>query len=274
MTHRGACLALDSFEFVHKGHLKMANRVVELAKQNGLKSIILSCPMEGEVYTTEKEKEYLLKSTGVEEFRTVLDVGENLFSNLLKEFKEVMVVVEDSYENLAKIRELSERFHFKLEVVKRESYSGRVITYGWLEEVFEANDFELLKELCGHPYILIGDVVHGKKLGRTVGMPTINLHIYKTKKRPNLGVYATKVTLGEETYKAATNVGKRPTVDDFDYVTIETFILEFDKQIYGEICLLEVHKYLREVQKFDSLEAVQEQVQKDVNKVNELFDQA
>ena len=102
-------------------------------------------------------------------------------------------------------------------------------------------------------------------------MPTTNLHIYKTKQRPICGVYATKFIIGDESYKAATNIGKRPTVDDFDYVTIETFILDFDKQIYGEICVLEIHEFLREVKKFDSLEEVRLQVEKDIDQIRKKF---
>ena len=140
-----------------------------------------------------------------------------------------------------------------------------------LKEAFETNDFELFTELCAHPFIMIGDVVHGKKLGRTVGMPTTNLHIYKTKKRPNSGVYATKLVIENQKYLAATNIGTRPTVDDFDYITIESFILDFNKQIYGEVCVLEVHKYLRGIQKFDGLEQVQAQVKRDVEEIKQFF---
>ena len=263
------CVAFGSFEFVHRGHLKVAKRVVELAKEKRLDSKIVSCPAIGEVYTTEKEKEYLFKKQGIDMFETV-SVSRTEW--LKKHGQEIEVlVVGANCTGLQEIQELSCRMGFQLDVLDTVKYDGKPITRELLHRVFEENDFELLTELCGHPYILIGDVVHGKKLGRTVGMPTINLHIYKKKKRPNCGVYATKVTLGQETYKSATNIGKRPTVDDFDYVTIETFILDFDKEIYGEICILEIHKFLREVKKFDSLEAVQEQVKVDVSKVYQMF---
>ena len=69
MTRRGACVAFGSFEFVHKGHLNVAEKVVELARVHSYRSIIISCPSEGEVYTTEKEKEYLLRNVGLEAVR-------------------------------------------------------------------------------------------------------------------------------------------------------------------------------------------------------------
>ena len=83
-------------------------------------------------------------------------------------------------------------------------------------------------------------------------------------------MYATTVYVDGELYKAMTNIGKRPSVDDYDYLTIEAFILDFSKNIYGMEVVLEVFKFVRGVKKFDSLEDVQKQVQKDIEKVREV----
>ena len=113
------------------------------------------------------------------------------------------------------------------------------------------------------PVILIGKVVRGKALGRTVGMPTANLCITEGT-MPEKGVYATRIRIGDGVYTSVTNIGRRPTVDNESYITVETFIIDFDKEIYGERAILEVHQFLRPIQKFDSLQEVQRQVQKDV----------
>ena len=113
------------------------------------------------------------------------------------------------------------------------------------------------------PIILSGKVVRGKALGRTVGMPTANLCI-EDGTIPKEGVYVTRIRIGDGIYTSVTNIGRRPTVDDESYITVETFIIDFDKEIYGEQAVLEVHQFLRPIQKFDSLQEVQEQVQKDV----------
>ena len=112
------------------------------------------------------------------------------------------------------------------------------------------------------PVVLIGKVVRGKALGRTVGMPTANLCITEGT-MPEEGVYATRIRIGGGVYTSVTNIGRRPTVDNESYITVETFIIDFDKEIYGEQAVLEVHKLLRPIQKFDSLKEVQKQVQKD-----------
>ena len=113
------------------------------------------------------------------------------------------------------------------------------------------------------PVVLIGKVVRGKALGRTVGMPTANLCITEGI-IPEEGVYATRIHIGDGVYTSVTNIGRRPTVDDESYITVETFIIDFDKEIYGERAILEVHQFLRPIQKFDSLQEVQMQVQQDV----------
>ena len=113
------------------------------------------------------------------------------------------------------------------------------------------------------PVILNGKVVRGKALGRTVGMPTANLCITEGT-MPEEGVYATRILIDGQSYISVTNIGRRPTVDDESYITVETFILDFNKEIYGEQAVLEVHKFLRPIQKFDSLKGVQMQVQQDV----------
>ena len=113
------------------------------------------------------------------------------------------------------------------------------------------------------PIRLSGTVVRGKALGRTVGMPTANLRITEGA-MPENGVYATRIQIGDRVYTSVTNIGRRPTVDDEAYITVETFIMDFDKEIYGEQAVLELHKFLRPIQKFASLQEVKRQVEKDV----------
>ena len=114
------------------------------------------------------------------------------------------------------------------------------------------------------PVVLKGKVVHGKALGRTVGMPTANLCI-EDGTIPEDGVYATRIRVGGKSYISVTNIGRRPTVDDESHITVETYIIDFNMQIYGEHAVLEVHNFLRPIQKFNSLEEVQKQVQRDVD---------
>ena len=108
-------------------------------------------------------------------------------------------------------------------------------------------EIERANEFLGHPYTLSDRVSHGKKLGSTLGFPTVNLRLKENVLSPAKGVYATKVILENgETHPAVTNVGTRPTVDDGNQLTIEGFILDFQGDLYGQKIQMEFYKYLRE----------------------------
>ena len=122
------------------------------------------------------------------------------------------------------------------------------------------------------PLILIGKIEHGKGLGKTVGMPTANLRIEDMNNLPEYGVYATRIFVGDQGYDSVTNIGMRPSVDGEETVTVETYILDFAGDIYGEEVRLEVHQYLRPTQKFQGIEEVQKQVEKDVKNAKKYLD--
>lgn len=140
-------------------------------------------------------------------------------------------------------------------------------------EAFRSGDFELYEKLCGHPYRIEGKVVHGKALGRTVGMPTANIEVPEGVSIPPQGVYAVIGHVANETRLGLANIGTRPSVDDNKEITIEVFLSDFDKDIYGEPFALEMLKYLRGIQKFQDLSEVKEQVQKDLRQAKQYWDQ-
>ena len=121
------------------------------------------------------------------------------------------------------------------------------------------------------PIVLTGKVVHGRALGRTVGMPTANIQIQDASILPECGVYATRIRVEDERHLAVTNIGTRPTVDNESQVTVEAHILDFNEDIYGQFVELEVYKFLRPIQKFSSLEEVQKQVNKDIEEAKTYF---
>lgn len=122
------------------------------------------------------------------------------------------------------------------------------------------------------PIILTGKIIHGKGLGRTVGMPTANLRFVDMDLLPEEGVYATRIFVNGGWFHSVTNIGRRPTVDSEESITVETYILDFDEDIYGETVELEVRKFLRPIQKFENLEEVHEQVKKDIEQVKNYLD--
>ncbi|MCX6365568.1 MAG: riboflavin biosynthesis protein RibF [Armatimonadetes bacterium] len=123
--------------------------------------------------------------------------------------------------------------------------------------------------LLGRPYTLTGEVVHGRKLGRTIGYPTANLAAHPAVLIPAAGVYAGQATLADgRTFRAAISIGTNPTVTDNGLLTVEAFLRDgFDEEIYGQTLTLAFVQFLRGTVKFDSLEALLVQMAIDVERV-------
>ena len=275
------CVAYGCFDSMHKGHMAVAEKVKETAQEKGLTPVIISCPKPGRVLQTEEEKIYLFQKAGIETVLTFPyegggDCTETEFVQkiLADKLGAKALVIGEGHAHLGEIQTAAAAAGIDVVLCETQEKDGHPITDEMVKEVFDACKFDEFIELCGHPYIMIGEVEHGKALGRTVGMPTANLSSVEDKIKPLDGVYATVVHVDDELYKSMTNIVKRPTVDSYDYVTIEAFILDFSRDIYGKTLVLEVHQFVRGVQKFANLEEVQKQVQKDIQKVREVFENA
>ena len=120
-------------------------------------------------------------------------------------------------------------------------------------------------------YILKGEVVHGKALGRTVGRPTANLKVDEGYELPPSGVYATIGIVDGKRCQALTNVGKRPSVDDEKNITVETFFLDLHEDLYGKRLELEFLGFIRPTKKFADLQEVSAQIQKDIEVAYSIF---
>lgn len=120
-------------------------------------------------------------------------------------------------------------------------------------------------------YILTGRVMHGKGIGSKAGMPTANLEFFPEMDLPDFGVYAAKVLVKDKEYIGVTNVGLRPTVDDEERVSVETYIIDFADDIYGERICLQLYKLLRKQRKFDSMSLLREQLLADCAETKKYF---
>lgn len=117
-----------------------------------------------------------------------------------------------------------------------------------------------------------GQIVRGKGNGKKVGMPTVNIDwIQSEHDLPKLGVYISKIVIDAVCYQGLTNFGMRPSVDDDETITLETYILDFDQEILGKQADLYLIKYIRETVKFNSLQETHQQVLKDITTLREYF---
>ncbi len=264
------CVAYGDFDGMHKGHLHLIDILTAQGKERGLTSVVLTAPAGDKVLTTEAEKAYLLENTGLDALISC-DKEADLLAVALENLGVKLLVVGENHQDLEAVQKVAEDAGVEVLVCEALKEGDTVVTTAILKEAFEAVDFEKVEALCGRPYLMLGTVVHGKALGRTVGMPTANLGVEECKIKPPSGVYGTYVQVDDEVFKAMTNVGKRPTVDNFDYVTIEAFILDFSRDIYDREIAISFRTFVRGVMKFNGLEEVQQQVQKDIQTVRDVL---
>ena len=155
-------------------------------------------------------------------------------------------------------------------VVPEQTLGGVTISSTHIRSLMEAGEMEQAVRFLGHPHILTGKVVSGRRLGRTIGIPTANVLIPEGIVALKRGVYAGKCLVEGAIYPAVTNIGSRPTVDGHQ-VRAESWLLDFAGDLYGKEITLEFYSFLRPEQKFDSLEALKAQIQKDAEKTREYF---
>jgi riboflavin kinase/FMN adenylyltransferase len=172
--------------------------------------------------------------------------------------------------NGEKLAALCRQAQMPCTVVPQQKLRGIPISSTHIRSLVEAGDMEQAMEFLGHPHSLTGAVVPGKRIGRTLGIPTANLVIPGHIVQPKKGVYACKALVEGESYCAVTNVGNRPTVGGH-VVTVEPWLLDFKGDLYGKTLTLEFYKFLRPEKKFDSLEALKEAIRENAEQTRNFF---
>lgn len=158
------------------------------------------------------------------------------------------------------------------DVMPRFELDGVTVSSTYIRQLIEAGNMQEANRFLGHPHCISGEVVHGKQLGRTIGIPTANLLIPDGVLVPAYGVYATKVYLPDGQEKlAVTNIGVRPTVEDSSKVTVEPWILDYSGDLYGQNIRVDFYHHLRGEKKFDGLTALQQEILRNAEETKRLL---
>ena len=155
-------------------------------------------------------------------------------------------------------------------VVPAQTLKDTLISSSHIRTLLVSGQMEEACRFLGHPHILSGEVVHGRQIGRTIGIPTANLLPPPETVALRHGVYACMAYVDGKAYPAVVNVGSRPTVEG-KTVKAEAWLLDFDGDLYGKTLTLAFHTFLRPEQKFPSLEDLQAQIQKDATATRSVF---
>lgn len=276
-------VTFGSFDGLHIGHRAVIKKLYGYETQT---PVLLSFEEnEKPIIYSEDEKEYLLKDSKVEIMVSIpakdayAMTGEAFVKEILVEKLQAKSVVAGADVKFGSeglgidaLKELGEKYGFEVEAVPTIYLGGEAVTTERIRKAIEDGDFSRMNVLLGHHYLMRGTVVHGKAAGRKVGMPTANLNVAKNKLFPPHGVYGTLSYMDGAFFRGMTNIGLRPSDDDIPIATIETFLLDFDRDIYGKDIKLEAYTYIRGVKKFANLEEVRKQVDKDIEAVRVYMD--
>lgn len=288
------CVAFGDFEALHKGHRVVIDKLEELGQSSKELTTVLvvfdydeNLFNKGKVIYTEDEKMEMLECEPIDVVISYPFTPEMAKMKPETFIKEILVdklglkqiVVGSNYKfgkdcsgDVKTLEELSDKYGYNTVACDMVEENGEVISSESIRELLKNGEINKANRMLGRTFTMIGKVVHGKALGRTVGMPTANLQVSENKLMPQYGVYATLSEIDGRRVQGLTNIGRRPSVDDHSYATIETFLLDFSKDIYGQSIELNVHEYIRGVQKFNSLDEVKEQVEKDIASIREYLD--
>ena len=173
--------------------------------------------------------------------------------------------------NIHRLQAYCQDHGFDCRVVHQVLKDGMVVSSTYIRTLLEAGDVEAAAHFLGHPHILTGEVVSGRRIGRTLGIPTANLALPEGLVKLPHGVYACIAMAEGRRYTAVTNIGSRPTVGGHR-ITVEPWILDFDGDLYGKELLLEFHKFLRPERKFGSLEELKARIQADATETKLFFE--
>lgn len=282
----GTAVTLGKFDGVHRGHQKLMRHIKILEEKEGVSSVCFALGV---------RRDSLLL-TGEEQRRVVEQMGISCFIDcpflpeisgmtpeqfveeiLVKRLHARHIVVGTDFRfghrragDVELLKSLQEKYRFAVHSLEKERYHGREISSSYIRETLERGELEQAAVLLGRPYLVSGQVKHGRRIGRTLGMPTVNLIPPEEKLLPPNGGYASKTWVEGTPYPGVTNIGYKPTVGE-KFRGVETYLFDVDMDLYGADIVTELYRFQRPEQKFRSLEELKAQMHRDISLGKEYF---
>lgn len=295
---KGSAFRLDStsvtlgkFDGIHLGHRKL---IEEVKKSEGLKSVLFTFDLnplnlfsEKEIkliYTNEERKNLLLHSgldflidypfsKEMADMKPEIFIEEVIFKKLGA--KKIIVGTDfrfgkDREGDIQLLEKRKKDYGYELLAIDKLMKDGMEISSTYARKLLKNGEIIFVNELLGRPYHILETVIHGRNLGHTIGMPTINQKPDKTKLLPPFGVYASITEIEGKKYKGITNIGVKPTIGE-SFTGVETWLFDFNKDVYGKTAKVCLYDFIRAEMKFSNLEELKNQVNLDVIKVKEVL---
>ncbi len=286
-------ISLGKFDGIHRGHELLLEQLLK-KKKEGLSTVIFTFDIppkkkleeeDVKVLTTNEEKMHMFDSFGIDYLiecpftQEVMSMEPEDFIRMLVNKLSVKCIVagedfcfgHNRRGNYQMLKEYAKLLSYEAIILPKIKEDERDISSTYVREEIAEGRIEKANKLLGYPYFVSGIVEHGNRLGRTIGFPTINIIPPANKLLPDFGVYITKVTIDGKSYQGVTNVGCKPTVKGKNPIGIETYILDFNQDVYGKNVCVTFLKKIRKEFKFPNMDALSEQMRKDVNTAKYYF---
>ena len=290
-------ICIGNFDAVHLGHQMLINRARNIAQNENLQSV--ACFFEPQ------PKEYFLKDKAptritnlrnkvhwLEQYKIdvaycvdfnksiqTLSAKQFVDQIIIKQLKAKKLIVGDDFRfgcnregGYSFLHDYLTPLGISVEQAKSVKQDNQRISSSLIRKCLNKGDIKTTNQLLGRTYSIIGKVIHGNQLGRTINTPTANISL-KTKLPAIDGVWACYVNIDNKDYQGVANVGARPTVDSFKPI-LEVHILDFDQDIYDRIIETRFVKKIRDIKKFNSLDELKAQIQQDIQQAKIIFQKA
>ncbi len=283
----GSAVAIGKFDGIHRGHEVLLSRILEKKKQ-GLKVVVFTFHPSAAVYfgqaqggelTTREEKRSCFEKLGVD-ILIEYPLNKETAATAPEEFVREILVEKMNTRFIAAGRDLSfgrggkgdnsllesmaGGLGFQVCIIDKVFHENREISSTYVREMVEKGDMQGARELLGRYYSFEGTVEQGNRLGRRLGMPTMNLYPRPEKLLPPWGVYYSRLHYEGGMYPGITNIGRKPTVNDTETVSVETYLYDFDKDMYGKDIVTELLQFKRPEQRFKDVVELKEQMERDI----------
>jgi riboflavin kinase/FMN adenylyltransferase len=292
----GCVLSIGNFDGLHLGHRAVIRKLVERGKVLGLPVVIMFFepqPLEYFLGDNAPSRLMRLREKVIEMAKLPVDnllivrFNQNFANRDAEQFIEHILintlnvkhlVIGDDFHfgkarrgNFAMLKERGRLNGFTVEDTGSFQLGGLRISSTLIRDALVAGDLKGAEKLLGHCYSVCGRIAHGDKLGRTIGYPTANIRMHR-KNTPVNGVFAVTMTgIDGLEFEGVANVGTRPTLDGGSKVILETYLFDFNKEIYGRYVEVHFHQKIRDESRFHSLEELKAQIVKDVAETKKIF---
>ncbi len=283
-------VALGNFDGIHLGHQMLINKMILESKKLGLKSSLLLFKnhtkltinnIKPRIITTYEQKLKIAEELGID-IVYVMDFDKEIMklspekfikNIIIDKMNSKLIVVGFDYKfgykasgdsNL--LIDLSKKYGLKIEVLKPIYENKEIIGSTEIRNLIKDGNVCKANKVLGRPYSIIGKVIEGSNRGHKLGFPTANIEVNLELSIPKTGVYKTNTIFKGKTYKSLTNIGYNPTFNE-KKLKIETHILDFNKNIYGEIIEIDFLDFLRDDIKFDTKEDLINQLNEDIKRI-------